>query len=292
MYVVNDIIFPALITAAPYAGLATGFNVVYRTTRIFNVAHGDLMMWAPTATIVAYEIWHLGELWSIACGVAVAIAMSLAIELVAIRRFVGQSHQYQWILSTLGASVILEQLASQPFGSEPQPFPFGLSRAPADFGLFTNSPQQVLLVGVAIAMVVILDIFYRRTSLGMRLSVVGEDIDAARTFGISPRRMSAIAMALAGVTAAAVGLTIAPTILISPDFGGNLLFYGFAAAAFGGFGSLYGGLIGSILIGLISQVAALTVGTQWLGALLFGCLIAVLLVRPWGIFGTRPVRAV
>jgi branched-chain amino acid transport system permease protein len=287
----NDVIVPAIVTGCLYGLVATAFNVLERTTRVLNFAHGDLAMWAPMAGLVAYSLWHWPAWASVVFGVVSSLVLGLVIQLVALNPFIGKV-TYTWILTGLGASVILEQLAQQPFGGNPQPFPIAFSGNTSTYGPFQLSDQSLALVVAVIVVVAGMELLYHRSNFGRRLMVLGQDVEGAQMVGISARAMAYSAMAVAALILAATGLLIAPTLLVQPSMGFQLTFIGFVAAALGGLGSVHGGVIGGIIVGFVIQISDTYAGGQWTNTCVFGVLLVVYLVRPFGLFGKRPVRAV
>jgi branched-chain amino acid transport system permease protein len=287
----NDVIVPAIVTGCLYGLVATAFNVLERTTRVLNFAHGDLAMWAPMSALVAYSLWHWPAALAIAFGVVSSLVLGLIVQLVALNPFIGKV-TYTWILTGLGASVILEQLANQPFGGDPQPFPLAFSGNPRSWGPFQISGQSLALIVAMVVVVAGMDLLYHRSNFGRRLMVLGQDVEGAQMIGISARRMAYTAMAIAALILSAVGLLIAPILLVQPTMGFQLTFIGFVAAALGGLGSVHGGAVGGIVVGFVIQIADNYAGGQWTNTCVFGVLLVVYLVRPFGLFGKRPVRAV
>ncbi len=287
----NSVAIPALSTGCLYALVATGFNVLEKSTRVLNFAHGYLIMWAPMGALVllarGVPAWM-----ALPAGVVIAIGFGLIVEIVAIRPFVGESQALPWILSTLGASIILGQIAALPFQAAPQAFEIGFSRLPTYVGGIRISPQSILLIASAAACYLLLASLYRFTRLGRMLTAVAEDLDGARVLGISPGRMSQVAAGLAAGVAAVTGLVVAPLLLVSPQLGLGLTFTGFVTVALGGVGSLRGGVVAGIMVGFVIQLVAVYVGSVWTNTALFGVLLIVYLVRPWGLFGVPPTRAV
>lgn len=288
----NFLLVPALAYGSTYALVATGFNVLERSTKVLNFAHGYLIMWAPMATLVLSTTWGLPPIIGLLGGVIVAAGLGLLVEVIAIRPFIGSGDVLPWILSTLGASLILAQLALLPFKGEARAFPYALSLSPIHFGALQISPQQMLLFGVTALVAVGIYVINGRTRLGKMLTAVAEDFDGSRVLGISPRRMAQAAMVGSAVVAAATGILIAPFLLVSPDLGFNLTFTGFVAAALGGLGSLRGGFLGGIAVGFVIQLTAIYLGSVWTNTALFAVLLLVLLVRPWGLLGQTPPRQV
>jgi branched-chain amino acid transport system permease protein len=289
---VNFLLVPALVYGCIYALVATGFNLLERSTKVLNFAHGYLIMWAPMGALVVSSQHGLPPVVGLLSGVALTIVLALIVERVAIRQFIGRSEALPWVLSTLGASLILGQLALLPYGGEAQAFPYSLSIAPTRLGAVVLSQQTFLLFGVTALVGVLVYVLYNRTRLGQMLLAVAEDFDGARVLGISPARMSQVSIVASALAAAAVGLVIAPLLLVSPALGFSLTFTGFVAAALGGLGSLRGGFLGGGAVGFVIQLTAIYIGSVWTNTALFTVLLAVLLIRPWGVLGRRPLRKV
>jgi branched-chain amino acid transport system permease protein len=288
----NSILVPALVTGSLYSVVAVGFNVLERTTRVFNFAHGDLITLPPIATLAAIDIYHLPILLSFAAGVLCGVLASVLIELLCLRNYEGRPESFGWILSTLGVSVILEQAMSQPFQAQPVVFSYHLSLSPFHVQFVRISPQQLLTCGVAAVIFTLLFFFYRRTRLGKILRATGEDIDGARALGLGTHRAALVAMVIAALSAAAIGLVIAPLTLVTPTFGFGLTFLGFVAATLGGIGSDLGAAVGGYACGLIVQLVAVYADAVWTDAALFGCLVLLFMVRPQGALGRAPERRV
>jgi branched-chain amino acid transport system permease protein len=287
----NDVVVPAVVTGCLYGLIATAFNVLDRTTRVLNFAHGDLAMWAPMGALTAYTLWHWPAAAAIVFGVACSVGFGILVQFAALNPFIGKV-TYAWILTGLGASIILEQLATEPFHGDPQPFPLSFSAAPGKIGPFQISDQSLALV-VAMALVVLcMELLYHRTNFGRRLIVLGQDVDGAQMVGISARRMAYTAMVIASLILAAAGLLIAPIFLVQPTMGFQLTFIGFVAVALGGLGSVHGGVIGGLIVGFVIEVVGTYVSGIWTNTALFGVLLVVYLMRPRGLFGTRALRAV
>ena len=289
----NFFLVPALTYSCLYGLVATGLNVYTRSTHVWDLSYPQIMMWAPMAALTAYKLWGFGAAFSLAFGFLAAMAFAFLSEWIAIRPFIGKtSSALPWILSTLGMATVLGQLGSIPFGGAPEAFPLSFSSTRLTFGLLRVSPQQLLLFGLTIVVVASVVILYRWTRIGRMLSAVSEDFDGARALGISPTNMSQIAMAASAVIASLTGFVVAPILLVTPQLGFDLLFVGFVAAAVGGLGTLWGGILGGIFVGVVLQLTQIYVGGLWSNAFLFGALLVLYLVRPWGILGRRPQRAV
>lgn len=292
MQFVNTIIVPGITAGALYALIAIGFTVLFRTTGVLNFAQGQMVMLGPMAVLVIHVKWGL-PLWLGFVGAILAVAaFALIEERLAVRPFMQSGIQVPWILSTLGASVILAELMSIPFGGQGQPFPYGASTAPHTYLGIRLATTDLIMIAAPIALVVALRLFYTRTRLGLMSQAVAEDPDGAAAIGISKKRMSQLSALMAGIVALITGFVLAPTQLVDPTLGLSYLFNGFVGAAIGGLGNLTGALVGCLVVGLIGQVSSNYIGGLYVNATLFLVLLAIYLVRPYGIFGRAPARAV
>jgi branched-chain amino acid transport system permease protein len=290
---VASIVSSGIIAGAGYALVATGFNVVERTTRIFNFGHGDLLTVGPIVALVLLVRTGVPTWAALVVGVLGTFVVALFVERLAIRPYINRQDSYLWLISTLGASAVLEAGFGQPFQSQSVVFSPGLSQRPMTWLLpFSVSPQQGLLILVSAVICLALMIFYKKTTIGLMLVAVGEDPDGAGAIGISAGRMSQVAMLFAAMTAAAAGLILAPLSLVSPQFGFSFTFIGFVAASIGGLGSIKGGYVGGFIIGILVQAVTVVTAAGWSDTAVFAALLAVYLIRPAGLFGRASARSV
>lgn len=288
----QEVFVPGLTSGALYALIAVGFTVLYRVTGVLNFAHGNLVMMAPMGVLVAHVKIGLPVVLAYVLAIAATVAFALIEERLAIRPFLRSHNAVPWIVSTLGASVILGELLSIPFHGADQAFPYGISaRAVHVFGLATTRADLALIVAV-IVIAVGLSLWYARTRLGLMLSATAEDLDGATAIGIRTARMSQIAAATAAIVAALTGLLFVPAHLVSSNLGLEYLFYGFVAASLGGLGSLKGSVLGGFVVGVAAQASATYLGALYVNLAIFGGLLALYLIRPYGLFGRPALRAV
>jgi branched-chain amino acid transport system permease protein len=290
--VLNSFVIPAIVSGALYTLVALGFNVFDRTTKIMNFAQGDLIMIAPMGVIVAMTIFGWPAPVAFLFGIVCSVGFGLLSEWLAFRPFLGMPNSISWILSGLAMSILIEEVASEPFGYTPQQMPIGLSVRAIQLGPIQVSPQSILLIVSAFVIFGLVLAFYRWTSSGRLLRAVGEDAEGAEVLGVSKRRAAQLSIVIASLIAAAGGLLAAPLLLVSPTFGFSLTFVGFVAVAIGGLSSIPGSLVGGMVVGFVQQATAVFLSAQWANVILFGTLLLVYLIRPWGLFGTRPVRTV
>jgi branched-chain amino acid transport system permease protein len=288
----NQTVVPGIASGATYGLFALAFVVMYRATGILNFAHGQLVMLMPLSVLVMADKWGVPVVLAFVLGLGFVLAVTVVEERIAIRPFMQGGHALPWILSTLGFSVVLTEVMSIPYQNQAETFPWGISSKYHDVIGLQISAADVTTVIVFVALVLVLMLFDRRTVTGLRLRAVSQDRMGATVLGMAPGRASLITALITGVLAAITGVLLASSQLVDPNIGLSVLFSGFIAAAVGGFDSLPGTLVGGFLVGILGQVASNYVGGNWVQASLFGVLLLVFIVRPYGLFGRLNVRAV
>jgi len=277
---------------AVYSLVAISFNVVHNSSGILNFAQGNMLVLGglfgfftlPQEPGVAR--W-LVLLPAAALVYAVLLAVQGSITLLPLRSSV---EQHSWLITTLAVSVIIGAvilIAQGPFAlSVKSPFPnFTL--------LTTRTPMPyALTLACAVAWYVGLHWFHRRTTTGLAMSAIAQDLDAARAVGIQVRRLQIYAFAISGAIVGSAGFVAAPVMSIAADSGIIYVVNGFIAAVIGGLGSNAGALIGGPLVGVASMWAAFEYGGQFQNAVSLALLIGVLMVRPQGLFGRTAARRV
>lgn len=280
----------ALSLGGIYALLALGLAVVYSILGLINFAHGALM--TLTGYVLVYAALA-GLPFFVAAPVAIAVVMLSAVllERIAFRPVRGASGAT--MLLTSFAVAVLMQLAFQLFiSTRPQivPLPKFLVST-LDFGGFTIGVNRVISVFVAVVVLLALNQFLRRTTLGLAMRAAADDFDVTRLMGIRANRVIATAFALSGLLAAiAAMLWIAQRSSVDPMMGLVPVLKAFIAATLGGLGSLLGAVLGGLLLGAIEIYLAAYLPNSALpfhGAITLGIVILVLVVRPQGLIAPR-----
>lgn len=289
-----NVIVDGLTLGSIYALVAISFNILYRPSNVFNFAQGQAVMLGAMLGALGLSSWGLP--WIVnAVGVMAAIgALCLAIERVAVRPVLSRSAKSEtWIITTLAVSLILSDVAGKIWSDEPRqvPAPPGLSLRERTLGSLSFSSYDIFLVIFTIVLVAIIERLYR-TRTGRAVMAVAEDRDAARLRGIDPNRLTRVSFFVGGGLAGLAGLMAAPMILASTALGPLLLIKGFAAAALGGIGSNKGALVAGYLVGLVESVAASLLEPGYQSTMIFAVMLAVLMVRPTGLFGVGVGRTV
>jgi branched-chain amino acid transport system permease protein len=275
--------------------LALGYTVIVRSTGIFNVAQGDLMMFGVLIAYFALDEWHLPQLVSLLVIIAAVVTISLVEERIAVRPFITKSGSsgLGWFISTLGFAFILETAGTVLYGNRPiQQIPGLLPGKSVYIGSVAIVPKFILALVVMCVMAAILELFYRRSWLGLAMRAVAENREVSALRGIDARRLSQFAFAIAGLVTAIAAFAVAPIASADPTIGLTYGLKAFIALAVGGFGSIRGCVLGGLLLGITEQLFDLYLSSNYevLAGLLL--VLVVLATRPRGLFGVRAVREV
>jgi branched-chain amino acid transport system permease protein len=280
-----------------YALVALGYTMVYGVLKLINFAHGDLFMWGAylglTAVTLALGAGLAGSPWLIVpVGVLVVLAIALLgvlVERIAYRplRHAGRLPP---ILSALGVAFILQSLARNLFGASWRTFPPGIAlRGGVTLAAGVRIGwMQILVVGVALALMAALYLFVQRTRVGTAMRAVALDPRVARLMGIDVDRVIAIVFAI-GPGLGGIGGLIVGLYYGSFDFtlGWTFGLKAFIAAILGGIGNIPGAMLGGMLLGVVETLASGYISPQWKDVIAYAVLILILIVRPTGLLGER-----
>jgi branched-chain amino acid transport system permease protein len=287
-----DLTLNGISNGAIYAAAALSLVMIWRATRILNFAQAGMLMFT---TFIAWTLTDHGASYWVAFLVALVSGLVLGalVERLLIRHVEG-APPLNAIIVTLGLLVLLEAVAGMIWGGNPRSFPPAFSIGGYRIGGRTVlfSPFDLFIVLVVAALAIALVLLFRRTSLGLQLRASAFAPEVARLLGVRVGRMFTAGWALASLVGSLAGVLVAPDVFVAPNNFDPVLVFGFTAAVLGGLESPPGALIGGLVLGLALSYVSGYVGaeTVTLGALVI--LIAVLMVRPSGLFTPTRERQV
>jgi branched-chain amino acid transport system permease protein len=287
-----DLTLNGVSTGMIYAAVALALVLIWRATRIVNFAQGAMLMF--TTFIAAWAIDRTG---SYTVGFIVALAAGLVlgaiVERVLVRPVEG-GPPLNAVIVTLGLLIGLEALAGMIWGNIPRSFPAAFTirgfRVGGSRLLF--SPFDLFTVGAVLAVAIGLGIFFTRTRVGLRLRASAFDPEVSRLLGVRVGRMLTLGWALAAVAGSLAGVLVAPSVSLGPNNFDVILVYGFTAAVLGGLDSPTGAVTGGLLLGLALSYVSGYESSALVPLASLVLLIAVLMVRPNGLFTRAGVRRV
>lgn len=261
---------------------ALAITLVFGIARFPNAATGDAMTLGAYTGLLAQRATGSLAVGSAASILAAAIVLLLAYRAV-FRRLAGRS-VVALLVASIGVGFVIRAVLGVAFGHSQMVFQLPLAR-PYVVGGVRITPLDLQLAGIAaLALAVVFSILHL-TPIGRQMRAVADDPDLARVSGISPDRVMMAMWALAGAIAGVGGLMLGIKTIVSPDIGWELLLPAFAAAILGGIGSPVGAVLAGLLLCIAQEVSTPFVGFTYKIALSFVIMVAVLLVRPRGLFG-------
>jgi branched-chain amino acid transport system permease protein len=291
-------VFAGLALGSTYALVALGFVVIYKSTGVINFAQGGLL------ALGAYLGYTFSNNLALAFAVAVVLAclaaavVGASVERLVLRRMVGQP-PFAVIMITIGLLFVIEPLITAIWGFDNLPVDNPWNIRTVEVGGLVLGVRDLWTIGLTAAVVAAFFLFFRYTSFGLAMRATAFDPEAALAQGISARRVYAVSWAIAAALAALAGITLAagPGGL-SPSIG-FIALAAFPAMILGGLDSPAGAVLGGLIIGLAE---ALTRGYQdqlfsWAGSNVsvivpYLLMIVILLIRPYGLLGTKEVRRI
>jgi branched-chain amino acid transport system permease protein len=287
-----DLTLNGIANGAIYAAVALSLVLIWRATRILNFAQAGMLM---LTTFFAWALIDHGAPYWVGFFAALAggLVLGAVVERVVIRPIEG-APPLNAVIVTLGLLVLLEAIAGMIWGGNPKSFPPAFSIRGYAIGghhvLF--SPFDLFTVLVVAALMALLVLLFRRTSLGLQMRASAFAPEVSRLLGVRVARMFTAGWALASLAGSLAGVLVAPAVFVAPTNFDPVLVFGFTAAVLGGLESPPGALVGGVILGLaLSYISGyLGAETVTLGALVI--LVAVLMVRPNGLFAYERERRV
>ena len=287
---IANLVVGGLAAGCLYAMVGIAIVIVLNITDIANFAQGEMAM---LSTFFAYWLMDgFGLAWWQAVPIAIAFGLvqGIVIQQVVIRPLIG-GPVLSAIIATLGLNVVLNSVAGLIWGHQtytfPSPFAFS---PPFIIGGVPVAVDSAVNLAVALVIIVALTLFLRFTWTGLGLRAASQNQTVARLMGISITRTSAIAWGLGGLVGAVAGVLVAPSLFLDTNLMGALLIKAFAGGVLGGLNSLIGVFLGCLTIGVAENLAGAYVSPSFADATTFIVIIAVLTVRPEGVFGHVRVR--
>ncbi|WP_395676742.1 branched-chain amino acid ABC transporter permease [Inquilinus sp.] len=297
-----QVIMDGLITGAMIGLGAIGVTLTYSILRFANFAHGELLSWGAYAALAAAGalgsvsgglLTPIGPFsfgWALPLAALIAVAftggLALAVDALLFGRLRDKrSTVIILVMASFGAALTLRSLLEFIFTSKPAYYTKALQIALPLGGGLRATPDQLLILGVAVILVLAVHLLLTRTATGRAMRAVSENPQLAGVVGIDVRKVIRIVWLLGSGLAAVAGIFAGLLVQIRPQMGLDLLLPLFAAAILGGIGSVPGAMLAGLVVGLAEAVAVPLVGGEWRAAVSFVVLVLVLLLRPQGLFG-------
>jgi branched-chain amino acid transport system permease protein len=281
-----DAIVQGVLVGGLFALAATGLSLMFGVMRIVNLAHGDLGILAAYLGYVAISHGHLPTWVAVIVGAIVFGGLGYLTQRTLLQRSLNVS-VLATLLVTFGLSVVIQNGLLEAFSADPRPIDAGgLTTASFHLGSITISWLSLITFALAIVVIAAIQLFLSGTPTGRMMRATSDDPQIAAVVGSNSRHIYAIATALAFATIALAGMMQGMRSAISPTLGTSSLIFAFEAVVIGGLGSLWGTLLGGMVLGVTQTVCAYFDPSLALlgGHLMF---LLVLALRPQGLLPTR-----
>jgi branched-chain amino acid transport system permease protein len=271
-------------TGCIYGLIALGFVLIYKATEMVNFAQGEIMMLGGFAAYTFVGI--LGMNYWVGSGLAIlaTAAFGYLLDAVVLRRVIGQP-QFAVVMLTLGLAFIFRAGAGIIWGYDSVAFvtPFTNSIVRFGGGVVLGADNLSIIFGTLV-LCGVLYLFFSRTRLGIAMQASSQNQLAAYYMGIPVRRVFSLIWAISAGVAAVAAILLVPVQMVDVN-SGIVGFKAFAAAVLGGFGSIPGALVGGVVVGVVEQLAGFYLPTGFQEVTSNIVLLAVLILRPQGLFG-------
>jgi branched-chain amino acid transport system permease protein len=297
-FLVDGIVMGAMIGLG-----AIGVTLTYAILRFANFAHGEYIAWgayfalAAAGAIAVFmggnspTFGSLSFGWQLALAGAIAAmltgGLAVALDFCLFSRLRNRGNAIVMVIASFGASLALRNLLEFLFTSQPSYFSRQIQMALTVAGI-RITPDQLFLLAFTALLFVIMDRFMALSATGRAMRAVAENPALAEISGVNVDRVITATWLIGGSLACAAGVMLGLTVQIRPFMGFDLLLPLFAAAILGGIGSLRGAVAGGLIVGISEALAVNLVGADYRAAIAFLILIGVLMLRPAGLFGSRP----
>ena len=292
-----QLVVSGIVVGSIYALSALGFVLIYKSSRVLNLAHGQIIATGAFITYALTVMAHIPIYISFVLSLIFTFFLAMSVERIFLRRLIGEPI-ISVIMVTIGLMSIIDGLIYlTPFGSENFSFPPFLPEQPIIYAGVSISYTQLVGVIITFILIGVFSWFFKKSTVGISMRAVSDDQLASMSIGVSVPRVFGLAWATAGLSAAAAGSVIGN--ITGLNFG-TLHAFGiivFPVVILGGLDSLLGAVVAGIIMGLIQQFASGYLDGNWglygtANVLPYILLLVLLLFKPHGLFGTHEIERV
>jgi branched-chain amino acid transport system permease protein len=286
MGIALQLLFTGLGMGSIYALVALGFVLIYRATHVVNFAQGDFaMLGAFSMVVLCVDLglpYWLGILITLGAMMFFGALFNLGVY------YPLRNRGFQpVIISTIGASILLENGVLAAYGPLPQTLPSLFSFQGFSIGPVFFDSQYLLILVVTMVMVGMQYLLFEHTLLGKKMQATSQDKETASLLGIPVARMIMLTFIYSAALGGLAGILVAPILFVSVGMGSSIALKAFAASIIGGFGDVAGAIVGGLALGVVETFGAAYISVPYKDAFAFIALVVFLLFRPQGLFGEK-----
>ncbi len=292
MQILTQLVFSGIALGMIYAVIAFGYQLTFATSDTLNFGQGDALMLGALVGLTLVDRMGLNYWLAIPLVLAFGAVQGAFVERIGVRPAIKIKSEFGWIMSTIALGIIFKNVAENLWGRDDFKFPSPLPESPLHVLGANVMPMEILVVVGALAMMLAVEIFNRRSIYGKAVVATFNDRDAAKLMGIDTGRVITFSYALSSLTAAFAGMLIAPLTLTGATMGAVLGLKAFAVAIIGGLTSGLGIVIGGLILGIAETTTGFYISTGYKDVPGLVLLLAVLAIKPAGLFGKTAIKKV
>jgi branched-chain amino acid transport system permease protein len=288
---ISQFLFSGLTTGSIYALVALGFCIIHNATGIVNFTQVDFITLGGMVMYSLLRLLGFGQLAAFPLAVGAVALVGALVQRLTIQPS-RSKEVIHLIFITIGVSIVLRGGIKQIWGKSSMALPHISGEEPLRLLGATVLPQSLWILGITLAVVGGLHLFFTRTLTGKAMRATASNPLASNLMGVEANRMVMLSFALSGTLGAVAGVLIVPITTLAYDVGIIIGLKGFAGAILGGYGNFFGAVLGGLLLGVLEALGAGLVSSAYKDVIAFVILLMVLFVRPAGILGRGEARRV
>ncbi len=273
-----------------YGVIAFGYQLTFATSKTLNFGQGEALM---LSSLVGLTVVQFTGYWiMLPIVLAFGMVQGAVVERLGVRQAIKTKSESGWIMATIALGIIFKNLAENIWGRDALKFPSPLPEAPIGLMGVNILPMEIVIVLGALAMMLAVETFNRRSIFGKAVVATANDREAAGLMGINTSLVITFSYALSSMTAAFAGVLIAPVTLTGASMGGALGLKAFAVAIIGGLSSGMGVIVGGLILGITETLTGFYLSTGYKDVPGLVLLLLVLSFKPSGLFGRSAIKKV
>ena len=296
MEILLQLVFSGIALGMIYAVIAFGYQLTFATSGTLNFGQGEALMLGALVGLSLVGNIHGGpymNYWLMIPIVVVFGALQgMFVEWIGVRPAIKIKSEFGWIMSTIALAIIFKNVAENIWGKDDLTFPTPLTATPFQLFGANVQPMQVVVVLGALAMMIAVEIFNRKSIYGKAVVATSNDRDAAGLMGINTSMVITFSYALSSATAAFAGVLVAPLTLTGATMGTALGLKAFSVAIIGGLTSGMGVVVSGLILGIAETTTGFYISTGYKEVPGLVLLLLVLAIKPAGLFGKAAIKKV
>jgi branched-chain amino acid transport system permease protein len=290
MLILAQLVTSGIAVGMIYGVIAFGYQLTFATSKTLNFGQGEALM---LGSLVGLTLVSITGYWiMLPIVLAFGMVQGAVVERLGVRQAIKTKSEAGWIMATIALGIIFKNLAENIWGRDALKFPSPLPETPIGFMGVNILPMEIAIVVGALAMMLAVELFNRRSIFGKAVVATANDRDAAGLMGINTSLVITFSYALSSMTAAFAGVLVAPVTLTGAGMGGALGLKAFAVAIIGGLTSGLGVIVGGLILGITETLTGFYVSSGYKDVPGLVLLLLVLSFKPAGLFGRSAIKKV